>query len=167
MDFILRKWKETDAESVAKIANNKKIAANLRNAFPYPYTLEDAKAYIEICLNTDESKNLFYAIEIDGKAVGSIGVFVKDDVYCKSAEIGYWLGEDYWGKGIMSEAIRRTCQDAFKIFDIVRIFADPYAYNMGSRGALEKAGFKLEGVLEKSVYKNGTYFDSCVYALIQ
>ena len=98
MDFILRKWKVSDAESIQPIANNKKIAANLRNAFPYPYTLEDAKGYIDICLNTDESKNLFYAIEIDDMAIGSIGVFVKDDVYCKSAEIVYWLAEDYWGK---------------------------------------------------------------------
>lgn len=167
MNFILRKWKLSDAQSIAQIANNKKIADNLRNLFPYPYTIEDAKGYIDICLNTDESKNLFYAIDVEGKAVGSIGVFVKDDVYCKSAEIGYWLGEDYWGKGIMSEAIRRSCEEAFKIFDIVRIFAEPYAYNIGSRKALEKAGFKLEGVLEKSVYKNGTFFDSCVYALIQ
>ena len=167
MGFILRKWKESDAESIAQNANNEKIAGNLRNVFPYPYTIEDAKSFIDMCINTDESKNLLYAIEINGKAVGSIGVFVKDDVYCRSGEIGYWLGEDYWGKGIMSEAIRRTCTEAFKRFDIIRIYAEPYAYNTGSRKALEKAGFSLEGVLKSSVYKNGIVFDSCVYAIIQ
>jgi ribosomal-protein-alanine N-acetyltransferase len=98
--------------------------------------------------------------------VGSIGVFVKDDVYRKSAEIGYWLGEPYWGRGIMTDAIRQMCRMAFERFDIVRIFAEPFAYNAGSMRALEKAGFTLEGVHRMSVFKNGQFYDSCTYALL-
>jgi ribosomal-protein-alanine N-acetyltransferase len=167
MEFTLREWKKSDIENVAQVANNKKVAKNLRNVFPNPYTKEDAEFYINMCLNADKSKDLFLAIDVDGKAVGSIGVFVKDDVYCKSAEMGYWLGEEYWGKGIMTEAVKRICKIAFEKFDIVRIFAEPCAHNIGSRRVLEKAGFKLEGILEKSVYKNNEFYDSCIYALIK
>lgn len=166
-NFELRKWQRDDIESVAKHANNKKIADNLRNVFPYPYTLKDAEGYIKFCINGDESKQCCRAITVNGEAVGSIGVFIKDDVYCKSAEVGYWLGEEFWGKGIMSQAIKEISEFAFENYDIVRIYAEPFARNVGSRRALEKAGFKLEGVLEKSVYKNGEIGDSCIYALIK
>jgi ribosomal-protein-alanine N-acetyltransferase len=107
------------------------------------------------------------AIEIEGEASGSKGVFFKDDVYSKSAEIGYWLGEPFWNRGIVTEAIKRMCAHTFKNYDIVRIFAEPFAHNSGSRRALEKAGFSLEGILKNSVYKNGYIFDSCMYALIE
>jgi ribosomal-protein-alanine N-acetyltransferase len=107
------------------------------------------------------------AIDIDGIAVGSIGIFLKDDVYCKSAELGYWLGEPFWGKGIMTQAVKQICKMAFEKYDIVRIFAEPYADNTASRRVLEKAGFRLEGILRKSVYKKGQIMDSCIYALIK
>ena len=162
MDFKLRPWRAEDAENVAFYANNKKIAANLRDVFPYPYTLEDAKGYIDFCIAEDNP--FCFAIEVDGKAVGSIGVFVKDDVYKKSGEIGYWLAEPFWRKGIMSRAVSELCALVFEKTDLVRIFAEPYARNAGSRGVLEKAGFELEGVLKKSVYKNGIIEDSCIYA---
>jgi len=167
MEFTLRKWQKTDAESVALVANNKKIADKLRNAFPFPYSQEDAEFFVNMCMNADETTDLFLAIDVGGKAVGSIGVFVKNDVYCKSAELGYWLGEEYWNNGIVSKAIMQICKLAFEKFDIVRIFAEPFAFNFGSRKVLEKAGFKLEGILEKSVYKNGEISDSCIYALIK
>ncbi|UWJ23541.1 GCN5-related N-acetyltransferase [Methanosarcina mazei TMA] len=99
--------------------------------------------------------------------MGSIALFIKNDVYCRSAEIAYWLGEPFWGRGIMSEAIKQLCQTAFEQYDIVRIFAEPYAHNFGSRKALEKAGFVLEGIMKKGIYKNGNYFDYCMYALIK
>ena len=165
MDFKLREWKISDIDSVAYNANNEKIAEKLRNVFPNPYTKEDAEFFVNMCINADKTKDLYLAIEVDGKAVGSIGVFVKDDVYCKSGELGYWLGEDYWNKGIVTEAIKQTCELAFEIFDIVRIFAEPYAHNIGSRRVLEKAGFEYEGTMKKGVYKNGQIYDFCMYAL--
>lgn len=167
MDYELRKWREQDAFSIALYANNKKIADNLRNVFPFPYALDDAKQYVAMCTGGDEARQCVRAIVVNGEAVGSIGLFLKDDVYCKSAELGYWLGEPFWGNGIVSDAISRICSMAFTQYDIVRIFAEPYADNTGSRRALEKAGFQLEALLKKSVYKNGTFFDSCIYALIR
>ena len=104
MDFILRRWKEEDIESVARFANNPRIAENLRDAFPYPYTIQDARMYVRSCVEEDETRQCCRAIEADGKAVGSIGIFLKEDVYRRSAELGYWLAEPYWNKGIMSAA---------------------------------------------------------------
>lgn len=167
MDFILREWEIEDAVSVAKYANNKKIADNLRDAFPYPYTLSNAKDYIGFCINTDSKKNILRAISINGIAVGSIGVFGKDDVYRKSAELGYWLAEDFWNKGIITRAIKQITDIAFNELDIVRIFAEPYFNNIGSRRVLEKSGFELEGILHKSVYKHNLYLDSCIYSIIK
>ena len=167
MDFILREWEIEDAISVAKYANNKKIADNLRDAFPYPYTLSNAMDYIGFCINADRKKNILRAITIDGVAVGSIGVFGKDDVYRKSAELGYWLAEDFWNKGIITRAIKHITEIAFNDLDIVRIFAEPYFNNIGSRKVLEKSGFELEGILRKSVYKHNRYLDSCIYSIIK
>ena len=167
MEFKLREWKETDIESVAYYANNKKVADNLRNVFPFPYTMSDAEFFVKMCMKADKTKDLYLAIDVDGKAVGSIGVFKQSDVYSKSGELGYWLGEEYWGKGIVSDAVKQTCEIAFECFDIVRIFAEPYAYNMGSRRVLEKAGFELEGIMKKGVCKNGEIFDYCMYALVK
>ncbi len=167
MDFVLRKWSMSDTASVAKYANNPAIADNLRDAFPYPYTMADAEFYIKSCLDVNLEGQYTRAIDIDGEAVGSIGIFFKDDVYCKSAEIGYWLGEPFWGRGIMTAAISQMCTHTFKAYDVIRIFAEPFAQNAGSRCALEKAGFTLEGILKSSVYKNGRIYDSCMYALIK
>lgn len=167
MNFELRKWQEDFAEPIAQYVNNKKVADNLRNAFPYPYTLENAKWYANYCITNGEEKQCCRAIVVDGKAVGNISVQIKDDIYCKSAEMGYWLGEPFWNKGIITKAIMQMCEFAFENYDIVRIFAEPFAHNIASRKALVKAGFKLEGVLEKSVYKNGEFYDSCIYALIK
>ena len=166
MQFALRNWRADDAQGLVKYANNQKIADNLRDGFPHPYTLEDAAGYIQN-LGADSDARICLAIDIGGEAVGSIGVFLKENVYRKSAEIGYWLGEPFWGQGIITEAIRQICGIAFQKFDIVRIFAEPYAYNTGSRRALEKAGFVLEGILKNSVCKNGEIFDSCIYALVK
>lgn len=167
MEFKLREWKETDIESVAYYANNKKVADNLRNVFPFPYTMADSEFFVKMCMNADKSKDLYLTIEVDGKAVGSIGVFKQNDVYSKSGELGYWLGEEYWGKGIVSEAVKQICEIAFEKLDLIRIFAEPYAYNMGSKKVLEKAGFELEGIMKKGVCKNGEIFDYCMYALVK
>ena len=99
--------------------------------------------------------------------VGSVGIFVQGDVARKSAELGYWLGEPFWGKGVMSAAVRQICAEAFEKFDIVRIYAEPFAHNAASRKVLQKAGFTLEGIMKDSVCKNGEIFDSCMYALLK
>ncbi len=166
MDFTLRKWSLGDIESVAHYANNEKIARNLRDVFPHPYTAEDAKGYIESCI-ANENATLCRAIVVGGEAVGSIGVFPCSDVYRKTAELGYWLAEDFWGKGIMTEATRRICTEAFEKFDIVRIYAEPFAHNQGSRRVLEKAGFTLEGIMKQGVYKRGEIHEYCMYALLK
>ncbi|MCQ5131301.1 GNAT family N-acetyltransferase [Butyricicoccus faecihominis] len=167
MQFTLKKWDERFIDDVARYGNNAKIAANLRDVFPFPYTREDAVGYVRMCAQNDESRQLCRAIVADGRAVGSVGVFCGSDVYRKSAELGYWLAEEYWGKGIMTEAAKQLCAAAFAAFDIVRIEAEPFAYNQGSRRVLEKAGFTLEGVKRQSVFKNGAIQDSCVYALLR
>ncbi len=167
MDFELRKWRHEDAADVAEAANNKKIAANLRNVFPNPYTLADAQWYVDDCVAKGDDHQYTRAIVADGKVVGSIGIFVKDDVYEKSGELGYWLSEAYWRQGITSRAARQVCEAAFRLFPIERIFAEPFSYNAGSRGVLEKAGFTYEGTMRKGVYKNGKVFDYCMYSLLR
>lgn len=106
-------------------------------------------------------------MEADGKAVGSISVSVMNDVYEKSAELGYWLSEDYWGQGITSRAVRMICREAFARFDIIRIFAEPFEYNTGSRKVLEKSGFTYEGTMRDGVYKNGEVHSYCMYSLLR
>lgn len=165
--FTLRPWQWTDAEAIAEAANNPSIAANLRNVFPSPYTLADAEWYVGDCIAQDGERQLTRAVMIEGKAVGSIGVFVKDDVYEKSAELGYWLAEAHWGQGVMTEAVRQICREAFGRFDILRIFAEPFADNQGSRRVLEKAGFTCEGTMRSGVYKNGRVHSYCMYALLR
>jgi [ribosomal protein S5]-alanine N-acetyltransferase len=165
MNFKLRKWKKSDTENFFKYSNNAKIAENMRASFPS--TLEDSKTTVESFSCNDETQQCCRAVIVNGEAVGCIALFIKNDVYCKSAEIAYWLGEPFWGKEIMSKAIKQLCQLAFEQYDIVRIFAEPYAHNIGSRKALEKAGFVLEGIMKKSVYKNGRFFDYCMYALVK
>ena len=167
MEFKLENWKEEHIKDVAECANNINIANNLRNVFPFPYTYEDAEGYIKSCIENEGNNQLCRAIVIGGKAVGSVGIFVKDDVYSKSAELGYWLAEEYWRKGIMSSAVAQICKQAFERFDICRIFAEPFSCNKGSRGVLEKNGFVLEGIMKNGVYKNGKLLDYCMYALLK
>lgn len=167
MDWKLRSWQEGDAPSIARFADNPKIAGNLRDFFPSPYTLKDAEEYVAFCLKADESAGFQRVIEVNGEAAGNISVSCGSDVYRKSAELGYWLAEPFWGRGIMPKAIRQVCKEAFERYDIVRIYAEPFAWNTGSRRALDKAGFALEAVLHNSVYKNGKIGDSCIYSLLK
>lgn len=167
MKFELKKWDLADSQDVAHYANNKKIAANLRNVFPYPYTLEDAEGYVRSCVENNEERQLCRAIVVDGHVAGSVGIFCQTDVYEKSGELGYWLAEEFWGNGIMTKAVKQLCQEAFEKFDIIRIYAEPFAYNTGSRRVLEKAGFSLEGIMKKGVCKNGQIYDYCMYALLK
>ena len=167
MDFELRELQSSDAISIAKYANNSNIANNLRNIFPHPYTVEDARSFINESRNNEEKNQYIRAIVVNQEVAGVIGCFIKDDVHCKCCEIGYWLGEDFWGKGIMTEAVKRMCREIFQSYDVVRIFAEIFSDNAGSIRVLEKAGFQLEGKLKNSIYKNGKVSDSFIYALIR
>lgn len=166
MNFKLKPWNTSYIDDVSKYANNKNIADNLRDVFPYPYTRSDAEWYINDCISKEGNNQITRAIVIDNHAVGSIGIFVQSDVYRKSAELGYWLGEDFWNKGIMTQSIKQICDMAFNQFDIVRIYAEPFEHNEGSRRVLEKSGFNLEGIFKDSVIKNDKIFNSCMYALL-
>ena len=166
-EVTLRPWREGDENSIARYADNAKIAANLRDVFPSPYTREDAAAYVESCIQNEGRGQLCRAIVVDGAAVGSISLTLGSDVYRRSAELGYWLGKPFWGRGIMTAAVTAMCREGFGTWDIVRIHAEPFARNAASRRVLEKAGFTLEGTLRQSVYKNGEMLDSCIYALLR
>lgn len=167
MEFLLRAWRKTDAEEIVKAADNPNIAKNLRNVFPNPYTLADARWYVNDCIANEGKRQLTRAIEVEGRAVGSIGIFLQNDVCEKSAELGYWLSEAYWRLGITSRAVRMICGEAFAAFDIIRIFAEPFDYNAGSRGVLEKAGFTYEGTMRNGIYKNGRVHSYCMYSLLR
>lgn len=167
MEFTLETWKKEHIPSVAKYADNEKIAGRLRDSFPYPYTEDDAEWFVQDCMEKEGITQLARAIIVNGEAVGSITVMLNDDVYCKSAELGYWLGEPFWGRGIMTAAVETMCREGFAAWDIVRIHAEAFARNAASRRVLEKAGFALEGTLRRSVYKNGEMLDSCIYALVR
>jgi len=162
MDLKLRKWNEADLDSLVKYANNINVAKWWTNGFPYPYTPEDGKAYISMLAKDNPQK--VFAIEVNGEAVGSIGIFPQSDIHEKNAEMGYWLAEVYWGQGIMTKAIQEIVEYGFKTFDIVRIFARPFSTNLKSQRILEKAGFELEARLKKTLFKNGEFMDELIYA---
>lgn len=167
MEFSLERWNAALAPSLAESANDARIAAWLRDAFPYPYTRADADGFIAFAAETDEAHALLRAVVVGGRAVGSVSLEKQGDVYCKSAELGYWLAPSYWGRGVMTEAASRLCKEGFARWDICRIFAEPFAENAASRRVLEKCGFVQEGLLRRSVWKNGRMHDSCLYGLIR
>lgn len=149
-DVQIRLWRMEDAQSLAKAINNQRVQDNLRDGLPMPYTISDAKDFISSMLSADTNNVFAWAIAVDHIAVGSIGVFRKDNVHRLTAEMGYYIDEDYWGKGIVTEAVKQACAYIFDKTDIVRIFADPYSFNSGSCRVLEKAGFTYEGTLRKN-----------------
>jgi len=164
--IVLRPWSISDATELALIADNKKIADNLRDGFPFPYSLQDACNWLDTIL-PENSPPRFFALTIDKQLVGSIGIVSKSDIYRKNFEIGYFLSEEFWGKGIATKAIKAATSYAFKDFDVVRVYAEPFADNPGSRRALEKAGFTLEATLKRNVIKNGIIKDSCIYSVLK
>ncbi len=163
----IREWKESDAEALAQLLNDKRILDNLRDGLPYPYTTADALYYINSCLSADKYSNFCFAIVYNDKIVGSIGIFRQGNIHFRTAELGYYIGEKYWGKGIMTEAVRLACKHVFDNTNIVRIYAEPFAENIGSCRVLEKNGFVLEGILHKNAFKNGNLRDMKLYALVK
>lgn len=161
----LRPWEPGDEESLVRHANSRLIWRNLRDSFPHPYTLADAKHWIQIA-NPKAPVNNF-AIVVDGAAAGGIGLALKDDVFRRSAEIGYWLGEEFWGRGIVTEAVRAVTDYAFANFDLCRVYAGVFEWNRASMRVLEKAGYEFESRMRKSVTKDGETIDELIYAMIR
>jgi RimJ/RimL family protein N-acetyltransferase len=161
----LRPLQRGDAPRLAELANNKNISKNLRDGFPHPYSLADAEAFIESCNNQEPAQ--VFAIEYNGQFAGNIGIHPAEDVYRKSAEIGYFIGEPYWNKGIMTQAVNQMVEYVFSHFDIVRIYTGIFEYNIASQRVLEKCGFKKEAVFEKAIFKNNQLWAEVRYALIK
>jgi RimJ/RimL family protein N-acetyltransferase len=161
---VLREWRDGDEPSLAHHADNPNVARHLRDGFPQPYTLRDAAAWIASVRNA--APPMQFAIVVDRHAVGGIGITMQHDIFRRSAEIGYWLGEDFWGRGIMAEAVAAVTAYAFRTFDLAHVFAGVFEGNRASARVLEKAGFALEGRLRKHVTKNGVTMDELVYGAI-
>ena len=163
----IRKWKRSDAKDLAIALSNKRIQDNLRDGLPYPYTEQDGADYISAMLSADENEVFAFAVTVDGRAVGSIGVFRRENIHRQTAELGYYLAEEYWGKGIMTEAVTQVCKYVFEKSDVIRIYAEPFAYNAPSCRVLEKAGFQYEGTLRSYAVKNGKILDMKMYSLLK
>jgi RimJ/RimL family protein N-acetyltransferase len=161
--LIIRSLEPKDAKDLSIIANNPKIAANLTDVFPHPYTIKEAKDWIK---KNNNSKSTNYLITLDNRVVGAIGLSIKKGDRKHVAEIGYWLGEPYWGKGIGSEALCAVTKYAFDTFKLKRIEAKVYIWNPTSAHILEKAGYKLEGTLRNSTLKQKKIVDEWMYSII-
>ena len=164
---IIREWELSDAKKLSELLNNKKILDNLRDGLPYPYTTTAAIGYIISMLGADKNCVFPFAIEYNGELVGSISVFRQENIHSKTAELGYYIGEKFWNKGIATTAIKLICNYIFENTDIIRIYAEPFARNTASCRALEKSGFVLEGVLTANAVKNGIIEDMKMYAKIK
>jgi len=167
MQVSLRKWSTEDAESLVRILNNTKILDNLRDGIPYPYTLSDALGYIKNMLDSDENDVFAFAIICDGEVVGSIGVFRQGNIHSKTAELGYYVAEEYWGRGIATQAVKKVCEYVFENSDILRIYAEPFSRNTPSCRVLQKAGFFYEGTLRSNAVKCGKVEDMKMYSLLK
>jgi len=162
---LLRAPTRLDASSVAGHADDREVWRNLRDAFPHPYGIEDANRWIDRL--SSESPRYNYAIDVDGAVVGGIGLRPGRDIERYSAELGYWLGREYWGHGIATAAVCLLCDYAFERLDLQRIFALSMVWNAASSRVLEKAGFNREGTLQDACFKDGRFSDIFIYAIVR
>lgn len=160
-DVSIRQWKKEDCGALAAIANNKNIWINVRDRFPHPYTIKDALNWIEFTSQQKPVQSL--AVCYRGAVAGSIGVTIRDDVYRKSIEVGYFIGEAYWGLGIATKAVELMTNLIREHFDVVRVYAEVFEHNTASMRVLEKNGFHLEGIRKKAVIKNNVIMDDHVW----
>jgi RimJ/RimL family protein N-acetyltransferase len=158
----IRSWRWSDLESLVTYANNRSIWINVRDRFPHPYTARDGRAFLK--RTRDQQPETAFAIDLNGEAVGGIGFQLQGDVERVSAEIGYWLGEPFWGRGIVTEALVALTEYAVVTHGLTRVFAVPFAWNQASCRVLEKAGYVLEGRLRRSAVKDGRVTDQLQYA---
>ena len=162
----LRNWQETDLQSLVRYADNFNVWINLRDAFPHPYTEEAGRNWLGMAMKEDE--NLLLAIDVEGEAVGGVGAHFLSDVYRINCEIGYWLAEPFWGRGLVSASVNLLVEYIFSHYpEILRIYADLFAYNTASARVLEKCGFALEAVHKKAVLKNGQLVDEHRYVMFR
>lgn len=167
MHCAIRKWKLSDAKDLAELLSNKKISDNLRDGIPYPYTEKDGTEFISAMLAADERDTFAFAVTVNDKAIGSVGAFRQDNIHNKTAELGYYLSEKYWGNGLMTEAVQQLCDHIFANSDIIRIYAEPFAHNVASCRVLEKVGFQCEGTLRRNAVKNGKVLDMKLYSKLK
>jgi ribosomal-protein-alanine N-acetyltransferase len=161
---VVRDWLRGDEPSLVRHANNRKIWLNLRDTFPHPYTMGDARRWIDF--TTAELRGLAFAVCVGGFAVGAIALLPREDVNRHSAEIGYWLGEEFWGQGITTEAVKSVTRYGFETLGFYRIFAEVFEWNRPSMRVLEKAGYEAEGRLRKHALKDGKLIDQIVYSIV-
>jgi ribosomal-protein-alanine N-acetyltransferase len=162
---VIRHWRLDDAAALSRHANSRKIWAALRDRFPHPYTPDDADAWVRHCVRAMPVTD--FAIEVEGEASGGIGVVLRSDVERIDAELGYWLGESCWGRGLMTRALQAFVPWALERFDLARLHAHVFDFNEASARVLEKAGFSLEGRLRSAALKDGRVIDQLLYARIR
>lgn len=163
----IRKWAPDDAAALAAALSNKRVQENLRDGLPYPYTEQDGADYISAMLSADENETFAFAITVDERVIGSISAFRQANIHHRSAELGYYIAEEYWDRGITTEAVRQMCAYIFENSDVIRIFAEPFAHNAASCRVLEKAGFQYEGTMRCNAVKNGSVLDMKLYSLLR
>ena len=163
MEITLRKLIESDAPNLVEYGNNKKIARNLTDSFPSPYTLEAAYKFIDFASTTDKAQ--IRVIAKNGELIGVVGLYIQDDIMCKNAELGYWVAEPFWGQGIATKAIKQAIDLGFQNLEIVRIFARPYGSNKASQRVIEKLGFTKEAHIKQNLYKWDEWEDELIYGL--
>ncbi len=164
-EYQIRSYKLSDKGALLKYANNYNVSKNLRDSFPYPYTEKDANKWLGLVFG--QIPELNFAIANKNELIGAIGIMLQPDVYRYSAEIGYWLAEQFWGKGIATQAVKKMTEFAFSIFKFNRLFAGVFEGNESSLTVLEKAGYKLEGKYMKAVYKENKYKDQFMYSILK
>lgn len=166
-EIVVREWREADAVELARQANDRRVWLNLRDAFPHPYGVADGRAFIALAQAQSKPPRIF-AIQASGRVAGGIGYYAGKDVERISAEIGYWLGFEFWGRGIMTTALRLVTQYAFRVEpELQRLFAVPFATNAASARVLEKCGFAREGTLRRSAIKDGRVVDQWMFGLVR
>ena len=158
----VRPWALADLDALVVHANNRQVSMHLRDRFPFPYERDHARGFLEWI--TQQAAPRVWALEVDGEAAGGIGIELHNDVERVSAEIGYWLGQAAWGRGIVTEALQAVTVEVFRQHDLTRLYALPFADNRASVRVLEKAGYALEGHLRRSAIKDGTIRDQLLYA---
>jgi len=164
-EWRIRSYTAADVDSLVKYANNRRISINLRDRFPFPYTRADAAGFIQAASSQRPESD--FAIATPGEAIGGVGFHRQVDVYRLSAEVGYWLGEPFWGRGIATRAVRALTEWVFATTPLVRLYAHVFEWNPASARVLEKAGYGLEGRMRRSVVKDGQIIDQLVYAIVR
>lgn len=167
MERRIRPWRIEDAPALAAALNNQRVQDNLRDGLPYPYTESDARDFIWAMLHADKHAVFAFAITADDQAVGSIGIFRQENIHARTAEMGYYIAEPFWGRGLGTEAVQQASRWIFENTDILRIFAEPFAHNLASCRVLEKSGFVCEGTLRSNAVKNGRILDMKMYSRVK